>query len=630
MQIRTSMRTRARASARDIDCAALSKPSLQRRLIELAQQPYAPLWIVLASLLLLAPCLGVRLLMDDYVLALKALPETRIAAFPATWLSLFTFTTGDPQQNVALMDEGALLPWWTDPRHLNAFFRPLSSLTHQLDFRLWPSSTPAMHLHSLLWYALLLAALLHVYRAFAPASPFVVVLGLFIYAVDDAHGPTVAWIANRNAIVSAALALPALSTHHRAVRTNQSALHWLAALWLALGLCAGETALCMFGYLGAYVVCLDRRSIAARAWSVAPYLVPLIAHRVVYHLLHLGSFGSGAYHDPLREPLAFASTLAFNLPVLLSAQLFLPVADAAFWGEVRGLPWLWLWSASSLSALAWLFAPLLRRDTLARFWALGMVASAVPVSASLPGERLLIPVGIGAAALLAHLFAAAWSLDERGASSQATAPSGGARESLLKALVVLHLVVAPCALPVRAYSFEPLARAIDRADAAVPRDPSVASQTLVVLNTPLNILLSYVQIARALRSEPRPAHLLWLSSASSQTEVERVGPRALRVSQREGFLRRPEETHYRADVSELAQGARLTRAGVHLEVLESMSDGRPRSVLFEFDEPLESNSYVFRSCRDGQLVPWTPTPIGERVHFPAHDFFKWLALEVLR
>ncbi|MEY4583492.1 MAG: hypothetical protein RL701_8195, partial [Pseudomonadota bacterium] len=172
----------------------------------------APLHITLIAAVLLVPSLGTRLLMDDYVLAIKAGPgASPIAALATEPAWLFTFTTGDAAKNAQLMDEAALLPWWTEPRHLNAFFRPLSAATHVFDFHVWPRSAALMHLHSVLWYCVLLLALASVYRTLEPEWPLLTGLGLLLYAIDDAHGATVGWIANRNAIISAALSLPALA-----------------------------------------------------------------------------------------------------------------------------------------------------------------------------------------------------------------------------------------------------------------------------------------------------------------------------------------------------------------------------------------------------------------------------------
>lgn len=601
--------------------SSLSSLTLQRWLLAFIERPHAPLRIAVLAVVLLLPCLATGLALDDYVLALKSLPSTQLQALPSQPLSLFTFTTGDPAQNSLLMDEAALLPWWSEPRHLNAFFRPLSALTHLLDFRVWPDAPWLMHLQSLAWYALLLSVLARVYRALEPSAPLACGFALLLYAVDDAHGATVGWIANRNALVSATLALPALTAHHRALTAGGSRL--LAPLWLALGLCAGESAFCVLGYLVAYALHWDRAGWRERLFSIAPYLLLFVLHRALYHALGLGSFGSAAYHEPLREPVAFMATLAFNLPVLLSAQLFLPLADFGFWGESGVRAPLWCISFASLLVCGYCGAGLWRRERAVRFWATGMLLAAATVSASAPGERLLLAVGIGAAPLLARVM-----LDARFMSG-ATLPHGPKR-GFISALVILHLVVAPLLLPVRACVYQVLAAATARLDRGLSAAPTIADKTVVVLNAPMNILLSYMQVARAWRGTPRPAHLYWLSTASSETVVTRTAADELLIQQTQGFLNRPEDTHYRADSRSLRSSTVIERAGMHIQIAESRADGRPASVRFRFDAPLEAAQYDFRVYEDGELKPWSPGAVGRSVSLPAEDFGALLLAEVLR
>lgn len=594
---------------------------LQRWLLAFIQLPRSPLRIAGLAVLLLLPCVASGLALDDYVLALKSQPVTRMPALPSQPLELFTFTTGDPAQNALLMDEAALLPWWSEPRHLNAFFRPSAALTHLLDFRAWPGLPALMHLHSIAWYALLLFVLARVYRTLEPAAPLLCGLALLLYAIDDAHGATVGWIANRNALVSAVLALPALAAHHRAVVDRGP--RALAPLWLALGLGAGESAFCVLGYLVAYALCLDQRSRRQRLLSLVPFVLLFVAHRALYHVLGLGSFGSAAYHEPLREPLAFAQTLAFNLPVLLSAQLFLPLADVGFWGDSALRVPLWIVSILSLLLCGYFAAGLWRRERMVRFWSTGMLLAAATVSASLPGERLLLAVGIGAAPLIARVL-----LDAQFLSG--TALPHGPRRGFISALVILHLVVAPLLMPVRACAYQVLAAASARLDRGLSEAPSIAEKTVVVLNAPVNILLSYLQIARVWRGAPRPAHLYWLSTASSDTEVTRSAPNELLVRQKQGFLFRPEDTHYRADLHSLGSDTVIERKGMQVQIAESMPDGRPASVRFRFQAPLEAARYDFRVYANGELVPWQPVAVGQSLSLPPQDFGQLLLAEVLR
>jgi hypothetical protein len=241
----------------------------------------------------------------------------------------------------------------------------------------------------------------------------------------------------------------------------------------------------------------------------------------------------------------------------------------------------------------------------------------------LPGERLLLAVGIGAAPLIARLLLDAQLLS-------GTVLPHGPRRGFISALVILHLVVAPLLLPVRACVYQVLAAATARLDRGLSEAPSIADKTVVVLNAPMNILLSYLQIARAWRGAPRPAHLYWLSTASSDTQVTRTAPNELLVRQKEGFLFRPEDTHYRADLHSLGSSAVIERRGMQIQIAESLPDGRPSSVRFRFEAPLEAAAYDFRMFERGELVPWTPGAVGSNVSLPAQDFGQLLLAEVLR
>ncbi|HET8936168.1 MAG TPA: hypothetical protein VFN67_22140, partial [Polyangiales bacterium] len=174
------------------------------------------------------------------------------------------------------------------------------------------------------------------------------------------------------------------------------------------------------------------------------------------------------------------------------------------------------------------------------------------------------------------------------------------------------------------------AAATARLDRGLSEAPSIADKTVVVLNAPMNILLSYLQIARAWRGAPRPGHLYWLSTASSDTQVTRSADNELLVQQKQGFLFRPEDTHYRADLHSLGSGSVIERKGMQVQIAESLPDGRPSSVRFRFEAPLEAAAYDFRVYSRGELVPWHPGPVGQTVSLPPEDFGQLLLAEVLR
>jgi hypothetical protein len=198
----------------------------------------------------------------------------------------------------------------------------------------------------------------------------------------------------------------------------------------------------------------------------------------------------------------------------------------------------------------------------------------------------------------------------------------------MAALVLIHGVVAPLSLPLRAAAFQPVAASVNRIDASIPKDAAVEEKTVVVVNAPLTVMLSYIQVQRAALGEPRPAQLLWLASSSSELSVQKIGPSQLRLELAQGFLRRAEETFYRADG--LGGVDRVSIRGARFDVVKRTEDGRPKVVDVTFDEPLDSPRYLLRAYRDGRLKPWRPRAAGEIERFEPHDFFQLLLEEELR
>ena len=227
-----------------------------------------------------------------------------------------------------------------------------------------------------------------------------------------------------------------------------------------------------------------RRSCAA-SQHLAPYFALLALLGVMFKLYGLGSIGSGGYHDPGREPVAYALSLVQHLPVLLSAELGLPLADVWFWGPVEMHAPIWALSVFTVVLLAGVGHVLLARDREARFWMMGMVISGCAVSASVPGERLLLVPSLGAAVFLAKLIHALW-------------PMAYARKPLPWLLAVravhVHFGGRPLMFPVRAQAMGEIHDAIERADAGIPTTPEIRDQTVVIVNAPFDLMVSYLQL----------------------------------------------------------------------------------------------------------------------------------------
>ena len=346
--------------------------------------------VIVVGLLCATPALTTGLVGDDYFHALVLQQPGVMPGVPSSPWDLFVWADGTEDMGRAFMETG-MVGWWAYPRLHMAYARPVTTLTHWLDYAWFPSDPFWMHAHSLFWFALVLWGLRTLYSRVqtGPQASLVATASLALFAWDDAHGLTLSWVANRNALVALACSLLSLCLYvwGRSQGTGQP--RGRGALLLSAGcmlvaLLAGEAALALGGYLVAYALCVDRAGWRAGLRALIPHGVVVVGWAVGYRFLGYGAHGSGLAIDPGAEPLRFAAALAERLPVLLGAQLAMPPADLwEFYATVHpALQWgvgvaIWL----ILLWLGWAFLPLLKQDPVAHFWALGMVASAVPVCA---------------------------------------------------------------------------------------------------------------------------------------------------------------------------------------------------------------------------------------------------------
>lgn len=586
-------------------------------------------WVVLAiAVALAAPALTATFTADDHVQRIVSREDTGIPGLPSMPMDRFVFANGATDTSTVLRDVG-MYPWYVDPNLKLAFRRPVSSLTHALDTALWPENATIQLAHNLAWHALCLVLVWLLYRRlFVPAgtssASWIAVLALAVYALDDARGPVVGWIANRNALVALVLAVPALLVHDRWRREGWSPGRWLAPLLFAVSLGAGESSISIVGYLVAHALWLDRGTWRQRVLALAPYLVVVIVWRVIYAHLGYGVAGSGIYLDPGADPSAFLSAAGTRIPYLLTGQLGLPWSDLASLYpilDVVGVMMLVAFLTIALVGMA--CARLLRRDPVSRFFATGMLFAAIPIASTFPADRLLSFVGLGAMGLIAQLIAAALRHRELLGSSR------GRRAACVVVailMVLVHLVLSPPLLVLRSRGMIAVAQVIDRADAGIPSDPGVADKTVIVVTTPSDALAGYIPIMRESRGQPRPKHLLWLATGTTALTLERVDAATVRITAPDGLLRHEIDQMMRSPrVRPFSVGDQIALPTVTIVIEAVTSDARPSRVRARFAVPLEDSSLIWRRWEGKTYVPYRPPAVGTSELFPSIDLLKLLA-----
>jgi len=567
------------------------------------------LWVALLAVVLTLPSVRVGLIVDDYHHKLLMSGSDSIVRLLDSPLDMFRFFDGDPQRTAELMDYG-FFPWWTYKGVKGAFWRPLASITHWLDYVFWPDRPALMHAHSILWYAALVTAVTLLYRRLMSPA-WVTGLAALLFAIDDTHGVPVAFLANRNALMACLFGVLALIVHDRRRRDKWRPAPFVGPLLLAASLLSAEAGIATCAYLGAYALFMDKGKWQARIASLLPYVVVVVVWRILWTYLGYGVENIGGYVDPISEPARFLSKVIDRGPLLLLAQLAGPPSDIANFLFPRAL--LVLWSAAILFLLVVLIVlvPLMRRERTARFWAAGMILSVFPICAVFPCDRLLIFVGIGAMPLVAQLLAMVLS-------NTPFRLTGLLRRlpALAVALLLLlfHLIVAPLLLPL--YAGGPLMSDafLNRLEIKGPLDSAVTRQDLVVVNPPTAFFALASVLEWAAEEQPMPRHVRLLTSSLLGTvKVHRAGEKTLVVRPQYGYMPWVLDRLFRNEKHPFVVGDTVELTGMTVEVTELIADGRPAEAVFTFSVPLEDRSLRWLGYKDGRFVPFTPPPVGGTV-----------------
>ena len=578
-----------------------------------------PLVLASVSCLLSVRALWVGWNSDDFFI------RRRLTELP--WgdaiMNLFVLPGGKGGEAWRYIDVNGL-PWGTDLDLRVAFWRPLTALTHWLDYFLSPAQAFVAHVQSLFWLGVLVALATLCYRRLLGPT-FAAGLAAFLYAVDDARGGPVAWIASRNTILVAVFGLAALLQHDRWRREGARGGVVLGPLCFALGLLAGEGAVGTLAYLAAYAFFLDAGTRGERLRSLLPYGVVLFAWRALYQSLGFGTAGSSFYVDPVHEPMRFLTVLVQHPPVLLLAQWVRIPAEVWAFGSVAGRLGYLAAAVGVMAVLVAVLAPLVWHQRTARFFAVGMLLALLPISATVPQDRLLVFVGVGAYGLLGLfvdglLARAAWVPRARWWRGSAAV--------VAVALLLVHGLYAPLQLQTSVWAFTGAAPGTRELVLSIPPDPALETQQVVLVQGGMLVGFYYSDI-RMLEGWPVPAHWRVLAPETSAVWLTRRDQRTLVVRPTEGYLQRWTSSDMgvnamrRLDIctrpleKPVALGERVELSGITVEVTALTGDGRPAEATYRFAVPLEDPSLRWLTRRGDRYVSFRLPKVGQWVFIEA-------------
>jgi hypothetical protein len=588
-------------------------------------------WIIVVlilAILLYTPFLFSGFFQDDYGFRVQFSPQVdeqvRELWRTSPW-NLYGFSSGSSAKFSIGRDRG-FYPWWASDQIKTNFFRPLSSLTLALDFSLWPDTPLLMHLHSLLWFCLLILLAYRLYRSVS-GSAVVAGISILLLAVDDVFTGPAGWISNRHAVIAMVFSVLCVWLYHQGVSKREWPTIAGACGVYVLALLASEMGLVTFAYLFAYLLVLDRDKWLSRIKRIAPFVLVTVAWRLVYTALGYGATGTLLYIDPILSPVDFITQTLTRFPVLLFSTVGLPVVEMLLGFSPQAAAVLAAVCLIPLGLLALVAYPVLKTHRASAFWAIGLLGAVLPLVSGIPQNRNLGLVSLGVMGLAGQLFAAVATANKSG-------PLTTFQRILLKIatpiLLILYLVVSPIVVISNPASTRTMAEEQARA-ADFGSTPELAEQHLYVINPPGAMSFMGGLFPRLFTDKPFPASINYLSSGFAPVHIERVDARTIIVTPEGGYTPLPGpivddatgmvthvhlENVYRAldgfhynPRNPMRVGQVVALSEVTVEVTGMTGDGRIAQAAFTFAHPLEDNRYVW-------LLWDEATSTYERVQMP--------------
>jgi hypothetical protein len=377
----------------------------------------------------------------------------------------------------------------------------------------------------------------------------------------------------------------------------------IAPFTLLLSLLSTEAGIATFAYLFAYALILDRESRVQRFVSLAPSAIVIVVWRAIYNALGYGAVASGFVIDPGREPQRYARAVMERAPVLLSGQWGPTPAEMLNFFSEHIQRQYFLVSAAFLALLLFVLLPLLWNNRVALFWFVAMCLCVLPICATVPMNRNLLFVAIGAFGLTAQFLGGffrkeSWTVRSRFWRAPAWL--------ICITLIFTHVGVAAMA---RIRSPKSTSFIFDTFYSTIKIDPSIdlTNKTVVVVNAPYPFLFLGLPVLRADWNQPIPERVRLLAPGFTPLEITRTGEKTLRLKAQTGNLLSPDGSRrdfkpnfayfyyefnslFRPKDRPFKAGEKIELSDMSIEIIEVDSTGQPTEVQFHFAVSLDDPS----------------------------------------
>lgn len=493
------------------------KPGLYRGLLRnMSASPHTFTLLILIGLALVLPSLGAGLFADDFLHMILA-NEIQLVQQPdnLSLFHLFSFIDSNPARRLQLFGY-SIIPWWVSQDFTLLFFRPLSELTHIIDYRWLTSHIWLMHLHSIAWYGAMLYLLARFYRAFCPERHLAILAFLFFIA-DATHGFTVGWLANRNAIIAAVFSLAAILLHHHYRETGKTAFLPLSLTCITASFLSAETGIVVGVFLLAYALFLDRAGPVRGLLNLLPALAIFLCWITLYKHYGYGAYGNKAYYvDPLSSPALFLQ----NLPAKLLHSLaihFNPLPVHLI------KPFPVLMNISGIIYLTLLLIPVFTGSSRHyRFFLTSLLLCIIPITSAELQDRNMLFTGIASAPLLAFCIR----------HLHRHRPALVARAGIF-IILFFHLLVSGLLMLPTSYAPKIMAQSSITAARSLPAD--ITSSHVITLGIPM-FDASYLAAIRRTEHRALPLRLWNVTTQNRDMEIKKSSSHRFIIRNPHGLL----------------------------------------------------------------------------------------------
>ncbi len=598
--------------------------------------PKPPRWffpaVVGVVCILTPPALFLGLHLDDWQQLNVLQGDYEFTEGASPYIEYFTFANGNPDDTDQLIDRG-VLPWWASNQLRLRFLRPVSVLTHKVDLLLWPHQPALSHAHSICWFLLCVYAASLVYRR-CGMSTLGVCLATLFFAIDDVHAITIAWLANRNHLISGTFILFAFNAHMKWQTDKDSRYGFLSVLLFIVGLLAAELATAYGGLVVAWAMTLHRGTFRQRITSILPGLCVGIVWLTLYQRGGFGARFSGQYIDPAGHPAEFLAAIVERVPIFFAVFFGASSADLYSYGDDITRQFIWITAVVAVSFFGAVIVWLGRSDRHVRFWFLATLLAVLPVCAGNFMDRVLLIGSFTAHGLIVWLLGltrSAWHSDRRPNSKWGLVAHQFGMAVIAFSVVyqlIAHTVGAAVLLPLRILALDEYRNRIETALVSLDSVGSLQNRDLIIVNPPDTMFVWHLAEIREHFGSSVPTHVRILGSSLVPLNLERTDENTLVVMPQQKFIRNALADMYRN--TNLPSGWQRSLSGVDIEVSDVSAEGDPNRIVFTFDHHLESDDLAWVEWKDGKFVPFTPPRPGTTLKIPARLSHNWFVLDPIR